>query len=236
MPSAQEGEQDKFFTLPDPSPEMADIYSLGCVFLDIITFLLKGKTTDFVKHRTTRIISPVPNGKRSRLDASFHATRDKVDDWIEMLKVDAERYPEQVYRGVPALLQLIQKMLISQATLRPSALQVRDKIKDILVGTSGIDYLCCANRIWGPMEIDEDAVDTSEAWFEEQERLENESTPESPATEGGAVVSTFEHDDGPPLSRTESNAPSVRNRRRSSAASTATAKISSWRRKFSKAV
>jgi serine/threonine protein kinase len=38
--------------LPIATPEMSDIFSLACIYLDLITFLLRGKTTDFVKFRS----------------------------------------------------------------------------------------------------------------------------------------------------------------------------------------
>jgi serine/threonine protein kinase len=41
-------------TMPAPSTQKSDIYSLGCVFLDILTYALKKKASDFTKHRSTK--------------------------------------------------------------------------------------------------------------------------------------------------------------------------------------
>jgi serine/threonine protein kinase len=38
--------------LPIATPEMSDIFSLACVYLDLLTFVLRGKITDFVKFRS----------------------------------------------------------------------------------------------------------------------------------------------------------------------------------------
>jgi serine/threonine protein kinase len=234
VPTTDGPEADILQGLPDPSPELADIYSLGCVFLDIITFLIKGKLNDFVKFRTTRMMSPTPNGKRTRNDTSFHVSPEKLDGWIDILKDDSERFPNQVYRAVPALLELVQKMVLHQATLRPSAREVRDRIQDILVGEGGIETLCCADRAWAPLETAEDAIDTS-AFYKDDEDIATAFIGDPSNAEAGAQgsMSRFD-DDGSVLSRTQSNTRSVKNRRRSSTASAATAKISAWRRAFSR--
>ncbi|KAK3056984.1 hypothetical protein LTR09_002022 [Extremus antarcticus] len=243
--NASVADTDVLNGLPDPSAELADLYSLGCVFLDIVTFMVRGKTNDFVKHRTSRVLSPNPNGRRSsRTDSSFHMSPDRIDTWIDMLKEDAERLPGQIYKGVPALLELLQQMMIHQATLRPSALQVRDRIRDILVGECGVQKLCCANREWRELEMAEDAVDTSDTYYQDikasaiaaQARKEAEEAAAAEAArlaaeEGGAEGVD---EDGNAIMRTESRTASMRNRRRSSTASAATATLKSWRRKFSR--
>lgn len=194
--------------------------------------MIRGKTNDFVKFRATRMMSPTANGKRSRSDTSFHVSPDKIDAWIHAIKEESERFPDQIYRAVPALLELVQKMMLHQATLRPLAMQVRDRIQEILVGEGGVEKLCCSNREWGCLEIADDAIDTSAAFYKEREELAAgiaAGQAEAADTEAGAQISRFE-DSGSVLSK----ANSVKNRRRSSTASAATAKMTSWRRAFSR--
>ncbi|KAI7668306.1 hypothetical protein KC319_g6431 [Hortaea werneckii] len=110
--------------LPEPAPEMSDIYSLACVFLDILTFLLRGKLNDFVRFRASRTAtSPSDRTKgKVRLDHSFHCNPEKVEAWIDTLREESERRSEEVFRGMPDLLRLIQRMMAQNALLRPSAI------------------------------------------------------------------------------------------------------------------
>ncbi|KAK1816040.1 hypothetical protein LTR12_009543 [Friedmanniomyces endolithicus] len=136
--------------IPDAPPEMSDIYSLGCVFLDILTFMLRGKLVEFVRFRSTRLQAS-ENRKRSRTDQSFHCNPDKTEAWLDVLREDSQRLGaagNQVYRGVPALLDLVRRMLLPNALLRPTAVEVRDRIQDVLVDQCGIERLCCAGREW----------------------------------------------------------------------------------------
>lgn len=123
-------------------PEAGDIYSLGCVLLDLVTFMIKGKLNDFVKFRTSRFCS-MESGK-SFTDSSFHANAQQVAAWIELLSAESECHENTVFRGMPDLLRLVKSMLMQNALLRPTALQVRDRLIDILTITCGIETLCCA--------------------------------------------------------------------------------------------
>ena len=233
-------------TIPDPStlqdlphisPEMTDIFALACVFLDILTFVVKGKINDFVKFRTTKISSPLQKGRRTRTDQSFHADPDKIDAWIELLKEDCEKRSEKIFRGVPGLLKLVKRMMMQNATLRPTALDVRDQIRDILENECGVSTLCCADRVWAtapvpdetphiPRTEDRDSLSVATGMYDNALPSRNGSE----SARGGASRC---EDRGTPLSRTESEAvDSVKSRRRSSA-SMATVKLGSWRRAFS---
>ena len=218
---------------PDTSPEMSDIYSLACVFLDILTFMVKGKTNDFVKFRTTRMTSPSTSSKRRCSDTSFHSDPAKILAWMSALEEDSRRQAEQIYRGVHELMNLIRRMMMQNPTLRPTAKQVRDRIQEILVGECGVETLCCANREWDVNPISDTATQTSRSFFRDSVSVTtNVTSPSRAATECPRSASRC---DGPssPLSRTQSSALSMRSRR-GSTASTATAKISPWRRAFSR--
>ncbi|EMD00358.1 hypothetical protein BAUCODRAFT_53930, partial [Baudoinia panamericana UAMH 10762] len=132
------------------TPEMSDIYSLGCIFLDVVTFILRGKLTDFVKFRSTRMQSvPLSSSVgKVRTDHSFHGNPEKVDVWIMLLKEESAVVRGEIFRGVPELLKLIRRMLMQNATLRPSARTVRDRLQEVLVDQCGMNTLCCAGREW----------------------------------------------------------------------------------------
>jgi len=163
---------------------MSDIFSLACIYLDLITFLLRGKTTDFVKFRSqcsapthsydsqtsshlasskTSIYSnsnsnnspPQPQSRsrarKPRSDASFHALDpSRLDAWLSHLRAESSKRPEAIFRCVPELLRLCKRMMAQNATVRPTALQVRDIVQVVLEadGNGNTRRLCCAGRVW----------------------------------------------------------------------------------------
>lgn len=239
---------DTLRDLPLAEPSMSDIYSLACVFLDIITFLLKGKINDFVKFRSTKITTPGKSsgGKRYRTDTSFHSEPDKIAAWIEILEEDSYRHGPQVFRGVPELLRLVRMMMAQNAQLRPTALEVRDRIQEILVGECGVEALCCAGREWAEARVDDKDDESTRSPFRRDELsiatgLLGMSATGAAARKGTDSIrcaSSCGERNGnaaPPdhmsvLSRTESNM--TTKTRRKSSASTATARLSSWRSRF----
>ncbi|KAI8930894.1 hypothetical protein NX059_011909 [Plenodomus lindquistii] len=136
-------------TKPVPKPrsrvhetEKADIYSLGCVFLEIVTFMLKKKPHEFVKHRTSKQKVTI-GGKSSRTDTSFHANLDKIDTWISMMEKASCEQDDDAFRAVPHILSLIRSMLSRAPMVRPSARDVRDKLLDILCNFTAIPDIHC---------------------------------------------------------------------------------------------
>lgn len=160
--------------LPTATPEMSDIFSLACVYLDILTFVLRGKTTDFVKFRSQcsssinscnspTITSASSNvsiysnksppkttrSRKSRPDASFHALDpSRLDAWLSHLRAESTKRPEAAFRCVPEMLRLCKRMMAQNATLRPNAQQVRDVVQVALEMEGSTRKLCCAGRVW----------------------------------------------------------------------------------------
>lgn len=136
-------------TKPAPKPrsrvhdtEKADIFSLGCVFVEMITFMLKKKPHDFVKHRSTK--SKInTGGKNSRTDSSFHANLDKVETWIVLLEKASFEHDDDAFRAVPHILNLIRSMLSRAPAIRPTARDVRDRLFDILYNYTSIPDIHC---------------------------------------------------------------------------------------------
>lgn len=237
LPKPTIPDPDSLCELPRVLPEMSDIFSLACVFLDILTFLVKGKINDFVKFRTTKISSLLQKGRRTRTDQSFHANPDKIEAWVEILMGESEKRNERVFRGVPALLRLVRAMMMQNATLRPSAQDVRDRLRGILEHDSGITTLCCADRIWPAPPVPHHSVPATHA----SRTMERDSLSVAtglyantapPHNGSDSARSGATRADDHELSRAESQAASVKSRRRSSA-STATVKLGNWRRAFS---
>lgn len=122
--------------------EKADIFSLGCVFLEIITFMLKKKPHDFVKHRSSKQKTNT-GGKNSRTDSSFHANLDKVDTWIEMLEKSSFEHDDDAFRAIPLILNLVRSMLSRVPDVRPTARDVRDRLLSIVLNETAIPDIHC---------------------------------------------------------------------------------------------
>jgi serine/threonine protein kinase len=169
---------------PPPSPksqsiattasnQAADIYSLGCVFVDLLTYVLKKKSNDFTKARSTKRskssidlaavnAATLPNAgapqttpppfpsATSNVDASFHGNAAKVTAWLDTLASDAavQETPSPAVdstlpRAFPGLLSLVRAMLNRNPALRPSAADVRLRARDALLVDARMDRLRC---------------------------------------------------------------------------------------------
>ncbi|KAF2204318.1 kinase-like protein [Delitschia confertaspora ATCC 74209] len=131
--------------------EKADIFSLGCVMLDVLTFMLKKKAHDFVKHRSTKVDkqkakeTPALAATKSRTDSSFHANHEKVESWMKTLENATFGQEDDAFRAVPHILDLVRAMLQPSPLSRPSAREVRDRLLDILrTFISGMEEVHCA--------------------------------------------------------------------------------------------
>ncbi|KAF3033172.1 hypothetical protein E8E11_003789 [Didymella keratinophila] len=140
-------------TKPIPKPrsrvhetEKADVFSLACIFLEIISFMLKKKPHEFVKHRSSKQKTNT-GGSKSRTDSSFHANLDKVESWMYVLEKASCEHDEDAFRAIPHILTLIRGMLNTIPSARPNARHVRDKLVEILsTHTSIPDIHCGAHK------------------------------------------------------------------------------------------
>ncbi|KAJ4350003.1 uncharacterized protein N0V89_008624 [Didymosphaeria variabile] len=128
--------------------EQADVFSLGCVFVEMVTFMLKKKPNDFVKHRSTKQKEKVNNGgKNSRTDSSYHANMDKIESWMRILEDSASANEHEEFVAIPHILILVRTMLSRNAHMRPSARAVHSQLTDILLEyTTMPDIHCGAHK------------------------------------------------------------------------------------------
>ena len=235
---------DTLHDLPEASPEMSDMYSLACVYLDIITFMLKGKLNEFVRFRSTRILSSMGTNKaKVRMDHSFHCDPEKIDAWMTILKHDSvqRRMAEQnsltsqIYRGVPDLLKMIKSMMAQNAFLRPTAVEVRDRIREILVDQCGVETLCCAGREWDLPSSPADFAGHVGMYDSFSIATSSLHPPPSLGSRHCSRRGSASVDHGLGLlSRVGSSMSNATSDRRASTTSTMTAKMSPWRRVFSR--
>ncbi|KAF2742380.1 kinase-like protein [Sporormia fimetaria CBS 119925] len=139
-------------TKPTPQPrsrmhetEKADIFSLGCVYVELLTFMLKKKPHDFTKHRSSKQ-KVTMGGKTFRTDSSFHANLDKIESWIKLVEDTSFAMEEDAFRAIPHIMNLIRSMLSRAPNLRPSARDVRDRLLDILVHYTAMPTTHCSSH------------------------------------------------------------------------------------------
>ena len=117
-------------------PQKSDIYSLGTIILEILTFLLKRASRNFASHRSAKNKTPGRGGGLP--DASFHKNRAQVESWMATLAKDASKKEDKVFRGISHILALVEKMLSPHPEDRPTAQSVKERIYAILSEHSGL--------------------------------------------------------------------------------------------------
>ncbi|KAK8201642.1 kinase-like domain-containing protein [Phyllosticta capitalensis] len=138
-----------------------DIFSLGCVFLDMLTFMMRKKPGDFVKHRTTKQKGAPANKSSSRTDSSFHINLAKLDGWMELLDRLAFEQEDRHFRAVGPLLQLVRDMLRREPSGRPNAYAVAGRLRDILLDSAALDFLHCEVR---PLRLRMEEIHPGRPW------------------------------------------------------------------------
>ncbi len=117
-------------------PQKADIYSLGTIFLEIMTFLLKRTSRNFASHRSSKNKTPGRGG--GLLDSSFHKNPGQVESWMNILAKDGKKKEDKDFRGVSHIIALIEKMMNPNPDERPNAHNVQEKIYCILIEFCGL--------------------------------------------------------------------------------------------------
>ena len=117
-------------------PQKSDIYSLGTIILEILTFLLKRASRNFASHRSAKNKTPGRGGGLP--DASFHKNRAQVESWIATLAKDASKKEDKIFRGISPILALVETMLSPHPEDRPTAQVVQERLYVILSEHSGL--------------------------------------------------------------------------------------------------
>ncbi|KAH8596865.1 kinase-like domain-containing protein [Bisporella sp. PMI_857] len=117
-------------------PQKSDIFSLGTIFLEILTFLLKRSSKNFANHRSAKNKTPGRGGGLP--DASFHKNQAQVESWMDMLAKDASKKEDKIYRGVSHIVSLVGQMINPIPSERPTAAYVQERIYTVLNDYCGI--------------------------------------------------------------------------------------------------
>jgi serine/threonine protein kinase len=112
-------------------PHKSDVFSLACVWLDIVTFLLKRKSNSFSSHRSAKNKKPGRGGGQP--DASFHANIGQLESWINILEKSASKKNDKVFGAIPPVLKLARRMLSRDPNMRPWPRECEKHIYNYLV-------------------------------------------------------------------------------------------------------
>ncbi|KAI6781363.1 uncharacterized protein J7T54_002255 [Emericellopsis cladophorae] len=146
---------------PTPS-QQADIFSLGCIILELLSFLLKRSTSKFASFRSAKLKKGGRGG--AVLDTSFHKNLGQVEEWMTSLAKDAARKAAEsrsattrhdgahVFRGFTPMLHIVAEMLAANPFERPSALEVQRRTYDVLRDHCGIAEPHCVHRYEGQQQ------------------------------------------------------------------------------------
>ncbi|CAK7271496.1 hypothetical protein SEPCBS119000_004637 [Sporothrix epigloea] len=129
--------------VPQLNPQAADVFSLGCIILELLSFVMKRQTRSFATHRAARHKSAGRGG--AVLDSSFHKNLGQVENWMAGLARDAastldkRRTTESAdddggptLAGVTPMLHVVERMLALHASERPSVYDVQKRMYQVL--------------------------------------------------------------------------------------------------------
>lgn len=149
--AASAGRPDPPPPAPRLDPQAADIFSMGCVILELLSHgLFKRSTGAFASHRSAKHKNAGRGG--AVLDSSFHKNLGQVEGWITALAKEASKKAEasgdkgQVFAGVTPLLQVVSNMLSPHPHDRPSAFDVQRRTYQILTQQCGITEPHCVHQ------------------------------------------------------------------------------------------
>lgn len=132
--------------------EKADVFGLACIFVDILSYMHKFRTSDITKHiRSSRKVGKSQKLFGSGFDTSFHGNLPRVHTWLDFLADRAFEMDDWCFRAVPHLISMIRAMLCPDPCTRPTALAVREHIKGILTqyGKLREEELHCGHALDG---------------------------------------------------------------------------------------
>lgn len=134
-------------TTPYLNSQAADIFSLGCVMLDLLSFLLKKHGKPFAAHRAAK--NKAPSRGSAVRDSSFHKNLSQVEDWMAQLAGEAAKKDEPLFRGILPMLHVVERMLAPRPSERPTANDVQARMYRILTESCGIAEPHCVHRYSG---------------------------------------------------------------------------------------
>ncbi|KAI0407905.1 kinase-like domain-containing protein [Xylaria palmicola] len=137
---------------PNPllEPQAADIFSLGCVILELISLQMKRPAKGFASHRAAKHKLAGRGG--AVLDSSFHKNPGQLESWMTALAKDAAKKGDVVFRGVAPMLHVVARMLSALPQERPTAREVEQAMYHILTEKCQISEPHCVHQ-YGEVDL-----------------------------------------------------------------------------------
>ena len=138
-------------SIQSPKRQISDVWSLGAVYLDLLTFLVYGKSRPLTRFRNkTASISVSREGSiQSTADHVAMTDEGSLDIFLAALcKVAVQRHPAPLAACVERLTGTVRRMLASEPGARPSAAEVREALAASMKHDAGSEDLCCLGREW----------------------------------------------------------------------------------------
>lgn len=136
---------------PHLNPQAADVFSLGCVILELLGFLMKRPTRAFAAHRGAKHKLAGRGG--AVLDSSFHRNLGQVETWMSTLGKEARKKDARVFRGVTPMLPVVERMLALHPSERPSVHDVQARMYCVLTEACGIGEPHCVHAPYSAYSI-----------------------------------------------------------------------------------
>ncbi|KAL2265532.1 hypothetical protein VTJ83DRAFT_6632 [Remersonia thermophila] len=137
----------------NPTQQAADIFSLGCIILELLGSIFKRQGKPFASYRAAKHKAA---GRGAIPDASFHRNLDQVERWMVQLARDAEEKVKErgydddeegaIFASITPMLHVVASMLAYCPGERPSAQDVHASLRGIVDGLGGSRLAHCVHR------------------------------------------------------------------------------------------
>ena len=129
-------------------PYAADIFSLGTIIVEIVSFLCKRSSGAFSRHRSAKNRTAGRGGGVA--DASFHANLGQVFAWMMLLQQDgkkkASKEEGKAFGAVDPIIEIARECLARSADDRPDAGLVEKALGDCIQQSTGSGTAHCRLR------------------------------------------------------------------------------------------
>lgn len=112
----------------------SDIFALGAISIEIVSFFCKRTSANFAKHRSAKNRTAGRGGGLA--DSSFHANLEQVKSWCKMLEDDAKKKAKkedgQAFAAVKPMLAILAQCIERDPEHRAQAGELQEQLSDCI--------------------------------------------------------------------------------------------------------